>query len=418
MKIGYVFTEVPQVAGMFPNAELAELARRGLDIELFILRDRPATTEEARRVERSFVTHRATYLSMAVCRALLGALFTRPGLVFSIWARILRDTGSSPRIAVKSLGILPKSIYFAGVAEKRGVRLLHAYWASLPALAASTMSRFSGLAFTTWAHAGADIYNRNHQTEASLRSRLQEAARVFTCNAANLPYFTRLVGETTARKVVLLSHGVDGDRFHYQERPAAKTISILAVGRLSPAKGFDVLLRACRRLQDAGLGFVCRIAGDGPLGPTLAALARELGIEAQVEFLGHVDHQALPALYLRSDLFVMASVIGPKGSRDGLPNVLLEAMATGLACVGSEVASIPEAIESNVTGLLLPPGDDAALAAAIELLARDPELRSRLGRAASGLVRAKYARADCMERLLEQFQSLATRESARVPAGA
>lgn len=406
MKVGYVFTEVPQVAGMFPNAELEELSRRGLDIELFILRGRPASTDEAKRIERAFPTHRVGYLAPRVIGTLLLESLRRPGLVFGLLGEVMRDTLTSPKIAIKSLGVLPKSIYFARLAERRGVTLFHAYWASLPALAASIASRVAGRPFTTWAHAGADIYNRNHQTVGALRSRLRQAATVFTCNAANLPYFRTLVGEATAAKVLLLSHGVDVRRFEYRERSRADRLELLAVGRLSPAKGFDVLLRACRLLQDRGRDFRCSIAGDGQLRASLGALIRELGLGERARLLGHVDHSALPALYGESDLFIMPSVIGPKGSRDGLPNVLLEAMATGLACVGSEVASIPEVIQDGRTGILVPPGDAAALADALEILLQDPARRKSMGHAAAELVRERYARPGCMERLLDRFRSL------------
>jgi glycosyltransferase involved in cell wall biosynthesis len=405
MKIAYVFTEVPQIAGMFPNAELDEVAARGVPVELFILRNRPAQTEEARRIESLFVVHRSPYLlSLRLIGSCLGLALRRPGLFMRSLFQTIRDAASSPKILIKSVGIFPKALHYSVVARQRGITHIHAYWASLPATASSLMARFSGLSFTTWAHAGADVYNRNHQTERALRSRLHEARCVLTCNRANLDYFERLLGSSSLEKVELLTHGIDGSRFapgltdEKIEPPA-----ILAVGRLSPAKGFATLLEACRLLADRGSDFRCRIAGTGKLAGDLEAQRQRLGLAERVELLGHVEHPELPKLYRESTIFVMPSIIGPGGSRDGLPNVLLEAMATELACVGSAIASITEVIEENVTGLLVPPGDAHALAHAIGRLLDDPALRERLGKQAREKVCASYGRKEAMDRLCQVF---------------
>lgn len=408
MKIAYVFTEVPQVAGMFPNAELDALAKRGVAIELFILRNRAPQTVEAKRIASTFVVHRSRYLlSLRLLGDLVSALVRRPGPFLSTGWCTVRDTISSPKILIKSLAILPKSIHFAAVARRRGITLVHAYWASLPAQGASVMGRFADLPFTTWAHAGSDIYNRNHQTDAALRSRLREAGYVLTCNAANLGHFEKLLDATVLQKVELLTHGVDPERFQPVEGASGpEPGTVFAVGRLSPAKGYQILLEACRLLKERGLSFRCSIAGTGQMAAELETLRVRLELRESVELLGHVDHPKLPDLYRASEIFVMPSIIGPKGSRDGLPNVLLEAMATEVACIGTEVASIPEAIEHEQTGLLVPPADPVALADAIERLLQDADLRKRLGTAAREKVRKSFGREAAMDRLLQIFRDL------------
>ena len=268
------------------------------------------------------------------------------------------------------------------------------------------MGRFGDLPFTTWAHAGSDIYNRNHQTDAALRSRLREAGFVLTCNAANLAHFKKLLDSSVLEKVELLTHGVDLDRFQRSGDTAPEPGTILAVGRLSPAKGYQFLLEACRLLKERGVGFRCSIAGSGQMAAELEAYCSREGLGDVVKLLGHVDHPKLPEMYRATEIFVMPSIIGPKGSRDGLPNVLLEAMATRVACVGTDVASIPEAIDHEKTGLLVPPEDPVALADAIERFLTDAGLRERLGAAAREKVRGAYGRESAMDRLLEIFRGL------------
>lgn len=431
MRIGYVFTEVPQVAGMFPNAELDQMAARGVEIEIFILRNKAAQTPEAQRIEARFRVHRSPYfISARLIGDVAAEMLAHPVRFLGTIARITRDAAGAPRILVKSLGIVPKSIHLGAVARRRGITLVHAYWASLPALSASIMARRAGVPFTTWAHAGADIYNRNHQTDRALRSRLGEARLVLTCNQANLAHFESLAGRGALERVRLLTHGVDTERFEAAAAAAARArdaaaratasrpIGVLAVGRLSPAKGFDVLIDACAILRDRRLPFACRIVGSGAQADALRARAAAADVADLVAMPGHVEHPELPRLYAEHDVFVMPSVIGPKGSRDGLPNVLLEAMATGLACVGSAAASIPEAIEHERTGLLVPPGDPHALAGAIERLASDPPLRARLGAEARVRVRERYGRGPAMDTLYRLFEELHGTETARgVAAG-
>ncbi len=408
MRIGYVFTELPGVAGMFPNAEMEAMATRGVAVEIFLLRNRPAAGDEARRLARIYPIHRSPYfLSLRLwadcARAALLHPFTTSGVVLRTFIQGL----ASPRVLLKSLGVIPKAIHFAAVARRSKVTLIHAYWAHLPAHAAEIMSRLSGLEYTTWAHAGGDIYQRTFQTRAALRGRIRNARVVLTCNRANLAYFEKLVEPEDMGKILLLTHGIELEQFYPSVRHAPRPVPVLLmVGGLAPAKGHRFLIDACAMLARQGYPFELRLAGEGRLAEELKRRAREAGIEDRVSFLGHVPHGSLPALYREADVFVVPSVIGPSGSRDGLPNVLLEAMATGLACVGSNVASIPEVIEHGRTGLLVPPGSPAALAAALERLIVDPALRKTLGSAAMDLVTSNYSRGPAMDMLHEVFRTL------------
>lgn len=413
MKVAYVFTDVPSHAGTFANAELQEMASRRLPIEVFILRNRLPPTDGAREVVNQFIVHRTPYLfSIALFRDVCRAMWRQPGVLIRTILEIVRDNAVSPVILARALAILPKSIHFAFVAQERGMTLIHAYWASMPALSAHIISRFSGIPFSTWAHAGADIYNRRRQTPRSLRSRLRDARLVLTCNSANLPHFRTLSGVDVLQKVVLLTHGVDIAKFPLREiRRSANTLRVLAVGRLSAAKGIDVLLNACRLLMDHGIAIECSIAGSGPLEPELRAMSARLGLDDAVSFLGYVEHSEMPALHQKADVFVVPSVIGPAGARDGLPNVLLEAMASGLPCVASDIASIPEVIRDDHSGLLVPPADPVALATALERLVTDEGLRVRLGRNGAALVRADYARKPVMDRLYAIFLELHSKQN-------
>ena len=191
--------------------------------------------------------------------------------------------------------------------------------------------------------------------------------------------------------------------FTPRPRPADGRVELLAVGRLVAKKGFDVLIDAVRRLD---FDWRLRIVGDGPL---LLQAAR--GGRATPTSRAHrvprrrAPTPSCPALYHGADIVVVPSVIDAHGDRDGLPNVVLEAMACGLAVVGSDVAAIPTAIEHRVTGLLVEPGDVHGLANAINELAKDADLRTALGANARATAESRFGLAACTDRFLSILEA-------------
>jgi glycosyltransferase involved in cell wall biosynthesis len=271
------------------------------------------------------------------------------------------------------------------------------------------MSELTGIPYATWAHAGADIYNRNHQTEAALLTVLRGARFVLTCNQANVEYFGRILERAALAKVVYHPHGVDLERFEFREdvRPEDPqgVTTMLSVGRLSAAKGFHHAVEACAELARRGVDFRYRIIGEGPLRGQIETAIREHGLEGRVELLGYREQSELPAEYYAADLYLAPSVVGPKGARDGLPNVVLEAMASGSVVVGSNAVGIPEAVEDGETGVLTVAGDPVSIADGIERLMKDPDLRRHIRTRAVRLVHARYGRGQCMDRVAEIYGS-------------
>ena len=213
--------------------------------------------------------------------------------------------------------------------------------------------------------------------------------------------------------MVLARHGVDVDRFspspsQSPSRPAApggpegeRALRVLAVGRLVPKKGYPDLLEAVALVSRTGRLVRCDIVGDGELETGLRADIERLGLAGVVRLVGERTHQELAAAYRQADVFVQASVVLADGDRDGIPNTLLEAMASATAVVATDVAGIPEVVVDSENGLLVPAGDPKALADAVLRLADDPRLRARLGNAARGEVLARHDRRQCVQRVSE-----------------
>jgi colanic acid/amylovoran biosynthesis glycosyltransferase len=158
-------------------------------------------------------------------------------------------------------------------------------------------------------------------------------------------------------------NGLDLERFAYSDPPAGGD-DILAVGRLVEKKGFHILIEAVRLLREAGRDVRCRIVGGGEEADHLAAQVAASGLEGTVELLGPRPQSEVMALMREAAVLACPCVVGRDGNRDGLPTVLLEAMALGTPCVATDVTGIPELVRDGETGLCVPEGDPEALAAA------------------------------------------------------
>jgi len=287
--------------------------------------------------------------------------------------------------------------------EADDARHLHAAFAHGPASVAHFVHLLTGLPFSFSAHAK-DIYV---SAPDLLARKVAAASFVLTCSESAAAAMAAIAGPEAA-KVLLARHGVDTTRFAPPASPpepgSQSPLRVLAVGRLVAKKGYPVLLQALAALAAEGRPVSCTVIGAGPDKAELEAMARHLEVSPLIRFLGSRTHQEIAASYLEADVFVQASVVLANGDRDGIPNSLLEAMASGLAVVASDVAGLPEVVVPGC-GLLVPPGDPAALAAAFELLAGDPALRRRLGQAARQHVASSLDRAECVRAIAPLFGS-------------
>jgi len=278
--------------------------------------------------------------------------------------------------------------------EGRGVTGLHAYFAHAPAEVALHAARRLRLPFGFSAHAK----DARKVAPAELAARARRARCVMACNddvAAEL----RSAGARTD----LLPHGVNLDRFRSSAADGRDgALRLLAVGRLVEKKGFDVLIDA---LAAADAGHTLRIVGDGPERPRLTARVAAAGLTARVTFAGTRTHHDLPEEYQRADAVVVPSIVDATGDRDGLPNVVLEAMASGRPVIGTRVGAIPAVLKDEMNGLLIEPGSTAALAQAIRRLADDAHARKAMGRRARLTVTRDYDLARCTEKFCQAIEA-------------
>lgn len=273
---------------------------------------------------------------------------------------------------------------------------LHAHWAVPGAAIGGLVARLTRLPLVVSLH-GSDVYviERNGLYAAAARSAFRQAARVMACSS-DLQQRAIAVGLEASRSVVV-PYGVDPALYAAGDgRPMRAALGIPdtalvigALGRLVHKKGFDRLIAALPDVIRQVPDVYAVIGGEGDLADALRAQARELGLGERVRFAGYIDWRSTLDFYAMCDCFVVPSVVDATGNVDGLPNVLLEAMASGCPIVASRVGGIPDVLMDGIHGLLVPPGDVQALGAALTRLAQDAD-RRRLGETARQLVITHY----------------------------
>ena len=277
--------------------------------------------------------------------------------------------GGSPRDQGRRLAASPKMRDVAGI---------HAYFAHEPADVAEHAAHTLRVPF------GFSVHARDARKVAPsiLARRAAQAACVVACNPDVAGDLTR-----AGARAHILPHGVDLRRFVPTPEPAGDTLRLLAVGRLVEKKGFGILINA---IALVGACVSLRIVGDGPLRAALAAQVDALGLQDRVRFVPAVTHADLPNEYAASHVVIVPSVVDSAGDRDGLPNVVLEGMASGRAIVGTRAGAIAAAIRDGETGVLVPSGSSTALAEAITRLSASAGRRHALGARARRAVERDY----------------------------
>lgn len=266
---------------------------------------------------------------------------------------------------------------------------VHGYFAHHPAEVAEYVATRLGVPFGFSVHAR----DARKVTVEQLRARASRAACVVACNGDAQATLGAL-----GAAPVLVPHGVNLTRFVPSPWRIGAPMRILAVGRLVQKKGFDVLLRALALVRTP---WRLRVVGDGPEHATLRDLASRLGIAAGITWHGVASHEQLPAFYADADIVAVPSVVDDTGDRDGLPNVVLEALASARAVIATRVGAIASAVRDDETGWLVDAGDVIALASRIDRVAAQPECAARVAEAGRRFVERHFEGGACARRFVE-----------------
>jgi glycosyltransferase involved in cell wall biosynthesis len=402
-RVAFVLKGYPRLSETFIAQEIAALEQRGLAITIVSLRH---PTDRARHPIHAHIRAPVLYLPEY--------LKDEPRRVLTGWrqARALPGYHQARRAWLADLARdpTPNRIRRWGQALVLAAELpadighLHAHFLHTPASVTRYAALLRGLRWSVSAHAK-DIWTI---PEWEKRGKLASAAWAVTCTRGGRDHLAALA--PAPAHVGLVYHGIDGGRFPPPSRAVSandggdptRPVVILSVGRAVAKKGYDDLLAALALLPP-GLAWRFVHIGGGALTVRLKREAARLGIAERIEWRGPRAQPDVLAAYREADLFVLAAKITRDGDRDGLPNVLMEAQSQHLACIATHLPGIAELIEDGATGLLVPPGDAAALARALAVLIGDPARRARLAAAGAARVRRDFDMRQGIERLAGLF---------------
>ncbi len=320
-----------------------------------------------------------------------------------------------PALAVAPLAIASGSARLMAEARRESWDVLHAHWVVPNAAMALPACWWSGLPLVVSLH-GSDVFlsERKPVLGRAARWAFARAAAVTACSG-DLALRSRALG--AREPIETIPYGVDTDRFRPDPQAGSRLRArlglspeqplVLAVGRLVHKKGFEVLIDAAARLAARWPDLKILIAGRGDLERALLEQAARAGAGKSVQLMGNVSQDEIPALYAAATLVAVPSVRDPAGNVDGLPNVVLEAMAAGAPVVASAVGGIPQAIEHGRQGFLIPEKDREALAEAIDRLLGSATERQALGEAARLRAREAFSWSGVGERFESLFATVA-----------
>ena len=388
-RIAFILKGYPRLSETFIAQEILGLERAGLDLLIVSLR-RP--TDAARHPIHSEIRAPVLYLPeylheepIRVWRGVWSALRNGylPRVLGLFWRDLCRDVTRNRLRRLGQACVLAREL-------PADIDRLYVHYLHTPASVARYTARLRDLPFAISAHAK-DIWTI---PDWEIREKLADAAWLTTCTSLGLQHLRGLAPEA---RLLHLPHGIDLARL---PRPACRAamhetisgppIELATVARAVEKKGLDVLLEALALLPP-DIDWRWRHIGGGPLLPKLEAKAAQLGIAERVQWLGALAFDDVLAALRRADLFCFAPRVAADGDRDGIPNVVAEAMSQGLPVVSAEAGAIAEIVEHGRTGILVPPDDPGALAAAMAALIRDPDRRAAMGRAGRSVIETRFA---------------------------
>lgn len=405
-RVAYLLSRFPKLSETFVIMEIVALRRQGFDIRIYpFIEERgavahaevPALMEAVRRIPPP-----------AALRVLLAQLqwaASRPRAYLGVWVTVVRELWRSPGQLARAALTVPRSAWFARDMRRNGVEHIHAHFANHPAAGALVIGRLSGIPYSFTAHAHDLFVDRS-----MLCAKIDESAFTVTISEYNRRLMLRECPRAD-EKVHVIHCGVETSLFAPAERPirSSEPVGLVCIGTLEPKKGQSHLVEACALLRDRGVRVTCTLIGDGPDRESLDGLIAARDVGNVVRIAGALPRSEVARALASADIAVLPSIQLPSGRMEGIPVSLMEAMASGLPVVSTRISGIPELVEDGDNGLLVEPGDAAALADALQSLAEDRDLRGAMGQRGRRTVQEGFDLDRCAAQLAAAVTEAASR---------
>ncbi len=395
-RFAYYLWQFPILSETFIQREITAIRNAGLP--LTVIADRPGDMDSLDPATQSMIQE-TEYLfplsKMSLIKSLLQFLLFKPKMVYQAAHLVFSIRHQHRQNLIENLLVLLKSIYLAGYLNTRMINHAHCPWSDVNAFILLVAAKLAGITYSVQARAH-DLYR--YSANYALSEKFRFSSFIITNCHFNETNIKAIFPDDKRPDIHMIYDGLPMNQFHpasMRKNPLLPA-RILAVGRLIEQKGYHYLLKACKILKDAGIKFHCTIIGgvetplyvDHPI--QLKKEQQELSLNDQVVFAGARSFDYILQAYAEADIFVLPCVNAADGSRDVTPNALMEAMAMKLPVISTTLAAIPEIVENEISGLLVPPMDEKALALAMKILIEDETMRHRLGENARRQIEDKF----------------------------
>ena len=396
--IAYLVSQYPAYSHTFILREVQQLRALGMSIQVHSINnaDRPfAKLTELERIEAEQTYYIKAQGGAKACAALVKTLITNPYGLLRGAVQALQLGGLDLKRSLYALFYLVEALLLGQRLRSQGIAHLHVHFATPAASVGLLVKTVFGYGFSFTLHGPDELYD---VTAYNLGAKILAADFVICISHYARSQMMRLSPVSAWQKLAVCRLGVNPAQFSPTEKTQVHCCpQVLCVGRLTAAKGQALLLTAIAQLHAQGIALQLTLVGAGPDAQSLQAYSAQLGITGLVTFTGAVDQQHILAYYQKADVFVLPSFA------EGLPVVLMEAMAMQLPCITTAITGIPELVVHEQNGLLVASSDVEGLALAIKRLINDAPLRARLGQAARQRVLADYDLAKNTAHLLATF---------------
>jgi colanic acid/amylovoran biosynthesis glycosyltransferase len=400
-KVAYILLWFPKPSETFIFREVMNLWKMGLPLKVYTLYGQ--LTKQL-SPEMASVSHKMQRLGISyLTRAPADVLYWRkrePQVTSWLLKTIPVRRWRSLEVAGENIWAFFCGFTLARLFEADGMEHIHAPWANGPATAAWVASKLTGIPFSFMGRA-VDI----HPPDGALKEKIRDAAFVRVNPKNNVDHLKKFT-EDGGKKIYMTYDGYPIREFRDAPVPMKPPFKILALGRFARFKGFEVLIDAAKILEDEGTDFHLTIAGSGLRGILLKNQTKRLGLTHRVSFPGFVTYDRVSDLFCSADVFVMPSIIHSTGERDGIPNVLVEAMLHRLPVVATDVAGLGEVVLDGETGLLVPQRDPRALATAISGITGDRDASLVMAEKGRDLILREFDPEMCHSQALELFRNV------------
>jgi colanic acid/amylovoran biosynthesis glycosyltransferase len=403
MRLAYLISQYPAVNHTFILREIRALRVLGIEVHVISIRASDRTPDKLSEEERDELRQTFTVLTAGL-GPMLGAhvmtLSRRPtAYLAGLWETLRLARGDLRRLFA-NLAYFIEAVVVGDQMRRMNLTHMHCHFSSTVAL---LVQRVFALTFSATIHGPSEFDDviGFHMAEKVARA-------TFLCAISSYGRSQLMKASDPQHwdKLEISPLGVECDQFPAREpQPKSDCFQVLCVGRLAPAKAQEVLVAAIDRLVRQGRSVHLRLVGDGPNRSRLESRIATRSLQRHVSLEGSCNYERVLALYQQADLFALASFA------EGVPVVLMEAMAMGIPCVATWITGIPELIRHGVDGWLVPPADEEQLANAIARMMDDPELRRNLGRAGRERVKEKYELKQNVARLAAIYRRWLTSSS-------